>query len=398
MNHRYDFIYLFDVTDANPNGDPDAGNLPRIDTETGQGLATDVMLKRKIRNFVALTKNLVPPFGIYVQEGAVLGRAHVDAFKSLGISLGEESRGEIKEEIAEELGTAGLPDGIRTDEDEDDRHWLVIEGVADKKEIKEWVKQAELSGKAKSAITKVLKSAKGRRPTRDETESGREEMCKNYFDIRTFGAVMSLKSAPNCGQVRGPVQISFARSIDPIVSSEHALTRCAVATEAESEKQSGGNRTMGRKFTVPYALYRAHGFINPFLADNTKFSEGDDLKLLFQALENAFQFDASAARPPGSMAPRALLVFRHDGSGLDGEQKTQQAKLGCAPSHALFDRLKITSFEKQPSADGKPPRSFDEYKSRITFDDTPLDEFIAPPSGSPTEIDLKNGVTLIRRI
>ena len=131
-------------------------------------------------------------------------------------------------------------------------------------------------------------------------------MCKNYFDIRAFGAVMSLKSAPNCGQVRGPVQISFARSVDPIVSSEHALTRCAVATEAESEKQSGGNRTMGRKFTVAYTFYRAHGFINPFLADDTGFSEDVDLELLFSGLENAFQFDASAARPPGSMAPREL--------------------------------------------------------------------------------------------
>jgi CRISPR-associated protein Csd2 len=224
-------------------------------------------------------------------------------------------------------------------------------------------------------------------------------MCKTYFDIRAFGAVMSLKSVPNCGQVRGPVQFSFSRSIDPIVTSEHAITRCAVATEKESEKQSGGNRTMGRKFTVPYALYRTHGFINPFLADQTGFSD-QDLELLFTALENAFQFDASAARPAGSMTPRALLVFRHDGTDSNGGQKVQQAKLGCAPSHSLFDRLKITSFETQPAEDGKPPRCFGAYADRIEFDSggeggwKKLNDFIKPGETN----DLGNGVTLIRRI
>lgn len=397
MNHRYDFIYLFDATDANPNGDPDAGNLPRVDTETGQGLVTDVMLKRKVRNFVALTKNLIPPHGIYVQEGAILGRAHTEAFKSLNISLGEDARGEITESLHEELSAATLPEGIRLEENEDEKFFLVIEGTADKAQIKTDLKESELSKAAQTAIGKVLKAAKGRPPTREETESGKGKMCETYFDIRTFGAVMSLKSAPNCGQVRGPVQISFARSVDPIVTSEHAITRCAVATEKESEKQSGGNRTMGRKFTVPYALYRTHGFINPFLADQTKFSD-EDLELFFIALENAFQFDASAARPAGSMAPRALLIFRHDGTGTDGEQKTQQAKLGCASSHSLFDRLKIESFEQSPAEDGKPPRSFEAYAQKITFDGKRLDDFIPPPNGKPAEIDLKNGITLIRRI
>lgn len=328
--NRYDFIYLFDVTDANPNGDPDAGNLPRLDTETSQGLVTDVCLKRKIRNYVQLVKPECQArkvsgsenwFDIYVREKAVLNQQHAKAYEAC----------KLKPEPKK------LP-----------------KAATDADCVKGW-------------------------------------MCQNFYDIRTFGAVMT--TDVNCGQVRGPVQLSFARSIDRIVSAEHSLTRMAVTTVQDAEKQQGDNRTMGRKFTVPYALYRSHGFINPFLADQTKFSD-DDRELLFSAFENAFQFDASAARPPGSMAPRALLVFRHDGTGADGDQKAQQAKLGCAPSHVLFDRLKIKSFEEQPADDGKPPRSFESYKSRITFDGTPLDEFIK----SGESKDLGNGITLIRRI
>ncbi len=231
-----------------------------------------------------------------------------------------------------------------------------------------------------------------RKGSGEEVEEARKWMCQNFYDIRGFGAVMSL--AVNCGQVRGPIQISFSRSIDPIVISEHAITRMAVATEKEAEAQQGDNRTMGRKFTVPYVLYRCHGFINPFLADQTGFSEEEDLELFFQALENAFQFDQSAARPAGSMAPRALLIFRHDGTDTDEDQRAKQAKLGCAPSHSLFDRLKIESFEERPSADGKPPRKFTDYASRITFDDKPLDEVVK--SGETK--DLGNGITIIRRI
>lgn len=319
--NRYDFIYLFDVTDANPNGDPDAGNLPRLDPETGQGLATDVMQKRKIRNYVQLTKGDAPGYDIYVREKAILNQQHARAYEAL-----------------------------------------------------------------------KLDPKKAKQPERDKA---RDWMCQTFFDVRTFGAVMT--TDVNCGQVRGPVQLSFARSIDRIVSAEHAVTRMAVTTVQEAEKQQGDNRTMGRKFTLPYALYLTHGFINPFLADQTGFSD-DDRELLFTAFENAFQFDSSAARPPGSMAPRALLVFRHDGTGTDGEQKTQQAKLGCAPSHVLFDRLKIKSFEDEPAEDGKQPRSFDAYKLRMTFDDKPLDEVVTPPNGKPTEKDLGNGITLIRRI
>lgn len=327
MNHRYDFIYLFDTTDANPNGDPDAGNLPRVDSESGQGLITDVCIKRKVRNFVELTRQDTPNYDIYVKEKAVLMRAHEKAYEAL------------KEEGKEQ-------------------------------------------GEAKAGK---------RKGSGDEVEAARNWMCQNFYDIRSLGAVMSL--AVNCGQVRGPIQIGFSRSIDPIVISEHAITRMAVATEKEAEAQQGDNRTMGRKFTVPYGLYRCHGFVNPFLADQTGFSD-EDLELFFQALENAFQFDQSAARPAGSMAPRALLVFRHDGTDTNPEQRAKQAKLGCAPSHALFDRLAIESFEDKPAADGKPPRKFADYAPRITFDGKTLDDFIKPGESK----DLGTGITLIRRI
>lgn len=265
--NRYDFIYLFDAIDANPNGDPDAGNLPRLDPETGQGLATDVMLKRKIRNFVQLTKNETPGHDIYIKEKAILNHQH---------------------------------------------------------------------GRAYTAIDTDPKKAK--QPERDQA---REWMCKNFYDIRTFGAVMTTEV--NCGQVRGPVQLSFARSIDRIVTAEHAVTRMAVTTEKEAEKQSGDNRTMGRKFTVPYALYRTHGFINPFLAAQTGFSD-DDRELLFAALINAFQFDQSAARPAGSMNPRGLIVFEHN------------SQLGNAPSHKLLEAVTITR-----KSTVEVPRAFTDY-------------------------------------
>lgn len=193
LENRYDFVLLFDVKDGNPNGDPDAGNLPRVDAETGCGLVTDVSLKRKVRNFVGLVKEEQPPFEIYVKEKAVLNRQHTRAYHGIDASdmLEEDKSGKVKSK-----------------------------------------------GKA------------------DTVEQARQWMCKNFFDVRTFGAVMS--TGVNCGQVRGPVQITFARSVDPVVASEHSITRMAVATEAEAEKQSGDNRTMGRKFTIPYGLYVAH--------------------------------------------------------------------------------------------------------------------------------------------
>jgi CRISPR-associated protein Csd2 len=280
MNNRYDFLFLFDCKDANPNGDPDAGNLPRIDAETGQGLVTDVCIKRKIRNFIQTTRT---DLNIYFKEFAVHNNQHKEAYKAL--DLGDPKKA----------------------------------GRAEKDKAREW-------------------------------------MCQNFYDVRTFGAVMSTEI--NCGQVRGPVQISFARSIDPIVASEHAITRTSVTNEKDIEKE----RTMGRKFTIPYGLYQAQGFVNPFLADQTGFSD-EDLELLFQSVENAFQFDQSAARPAGSMTPRALLVFKHD------------TQLGNAPSHTLFDLVTIA---KKPGVEA--PRSFGDYE--VTID----------------EAAIPNGVTLIRRI
>jgi CRISPR-associated protein Csd2 len=291
VQHRYDFVYLFDIADGNPNGDPDAGNLPRIDPETGQGLVTDVCLKRKVRNFVGLTHNEQPPYEIYVKEKAVLNQQHDRAYQALNINS----------------------------------------------------KKRESKGKDKAQEDRQLTAW----------------MCNNFFDIRAFGAVMTLEV--NCGQVRGPIQFAISRSIDPILSSEHAITRCAVATEREAEKQEGDNRTMGRKFTVPYALYRVHGYINPNLAEKTGFNEAD-LGLFKQALSMMFEHDRSAAR--GNMAPRACYAFHHD------------SKLGNARADQLFDRVAIQLKPELRNA-GKPARSFADYN--VTLDEKNL------PSGITIE-------------
>ena len=284
LNHRYDFVLLFDVKDGNPNGDPDAGNLPRVDSETGHGLVTDVSLKRKVRNFVGMLHEEQPPYEIYVKEKSVLNLQHVRAYKALDM-----------EDLLE-------PD-----------------------------KSGHLKSKGKA----------------DDADKARRWMCQNFYDVRSFGAVMS--TGVNCGQVRGPVQMTFARSIDRIIASEFAITRMAVATEKEAEDQSGGNRTIGRKFTVPYGLYVAHGFVSAHLADQTGFSE-TDLDLLWQALTEMFEHDRSAAR--GEMATRGLYVFKHEG------------KLGNAPAYSLFERIKA---EKQVEV----PRSFNDYVVTVDTDNLP---------------------------
>ena len=349
IQNRYDFVLLFDVKDGNPNGDPDAGNLPRMDAETGRGLVTDVCLKRKIRNYVALRENYKTPHNIYVREKAVLGRAHVEAFKTIGIGLGEEAQLKVEQKLAQAFESVTLPEGLTLTGDDEDGWVLVFAADLDKKEIKDWLKEAKKEKSCSADIQKLisdgLKQVKARRPDSGEVEKGREWMCKNYFDIRTFGAVMSLKSAPNCGQVRGPVQLTFGRSIDPVVALEHSITRMAVATEAESEKQSGDNRTMGRKFTVPYGLYAAHGFISAHLAEQTGFSD-DDLELLWAALIEMFEHDRSAAR--GEMTTRGLYVFKHD------------SELGNAPAHALFERI------RPKLKDGvSVPRSLEDYEVAV---------------------------------
>lgn len=270
IQNRYDFLLLFDVEDGNPNGDPDAGNLPRIDAQTGHGLVTDVCLKRKVRNYVGLVKEEKPPHEIYVKEKAILNRQHARAYKALGVDLS---------------------------------------------------------------------ASDAKRKGGDRVDDARKWMCQNFYDVRTFGAVMS--TGINCGQVRGPVQLTFARSVDPVVSLEHSITRMAVATEAEAEKQQGDNRTMGRKFTVPYGVYCARGYISAHLAQQTGFSD-DDLALFWEALQNMFEHDRSAAR--GQMSTRGLYVFKHG------------TALGNAPAHSLFDRISV---RKKDSVDA--PRHFSDY-------------------------------------
>lgn len=281
MNERIEFVYLFDVRDGNPNGDPDAGNLPRTDPETGHGLVTDVCLKRKIRNYVAVSRRDETHYKIYIREKAVLNDFHEGAWDA--------------------------------------------------------VKPKTQIGNDRKKLPK------------DEKEAANLTlwMCEQFFDIRTFGAVMS--TGTNCGQVRGPVQFGFARSIEPIASFDQAITRCAVTNEKDVDKE----RTIGRKYIVPYGLYRVHGFINAHLAAQTKFDEnGEDLKLFFEALERMFDVDRSASR--GEMAPRRLIVFKHS------------SPLGNAPAHKLFERVTV----RRRPGDG-PARSFADYAVEIDTTDLP---------------------------
>ena len=319
LARRYDFVLVFDVRDGNPNGDPDAGNMPRLDAESGHGLVTDVSLKRKVRNFVGLVKEQEERapvdgekrFEIYVREKAILNHQHQRAYSALNLDAAPE---EQAEEATENVAT----------------------DAKKKKPAKE-----------------------KRKGSADDVNQARKWMCQNFFDVRTFGAVMS--TGVNCGQVRGPVQLTFARSVEPIVALEHSITRMAVATEGEAEKQQGDNRTMGRKHTVPYGVYVAHGFVSSFLAKQTGFGE-EDLELLFQALSQMFEHDRSAAR--GEMATRGLYVFKHD------------SELGNAPAHALFDRLKV-----QPKAPGEVARSFDAYTVAFDGQELAVGQSIQPVPG-----------------
>ena len=282
IKNRFDFLLVFDVQDGNPNGDPDAGNMPRIDAETGRGLVTDVCLKRKVRNFVQIIKSDKPGFDVFVKEKAVLNRAIEGAYTELGVDL--------------------------------------TKPPADAKDGKKRNKDGQGQG--------------------SEIDKARIQMCNKYFDIRTFGAVLAVGA--NAGQVRGPVQMTFARSVDPVVTLEHSITRMAVTTEAEAEKQGGDNRTMGRKNTIPYGLYVAHGFVSAHLAAQTGFSQ-EDLDLLWAALNNMFEHDRSAAR--GLMTTRKLVIFEHDNA------------LGQASAQSLFDLVTIKRKDET-----KPPRVFSDYE------------------------------------
>ena len=283
IEKRYDFVMLFDVENGNPNGDPDAGNMPRIDPETGYGLVTDVCLKRKIRNYVETVKEGEPGYRIYIKDGVPLNRSDIEACDYVGVK-------------------------------------------ADK-----------------------LKEAKKKDENLDEKI--RNFMCENFFDIRTFGAVMTtfVKGALNCGQVRGPVQLGFARSVDPIVPQEVTITRVAITTEADAEKKG---TEMGRKYIVPYGLYRVEGYISANLARKTTGFSEDDLELLWQAILNMFELDRSAAR--GKMAVRQLIVFRHD------------SELGNAPAWKLFELVKA---EKNPGVVA--PRAYSDYTLSVDEENLP---------------------------
>ncbi len=277
IKNKYDFVVLFDVENGNPNGDPDAGNMPRIDTESGFGIVTDVCLKRKIRNYIEMLKEDEAGYKIYIKDNVPLNRSDAKAFEYFNV---------------------------------------------DEKDIK-------TSKKSDPELDIKIRSF----------------MCQNFFDIRTFGAVMTtfVKANLNCGQVRGPVQLGFAKSIDPILPQEITITRVAITTESDAERKG---TEMGRKYVVPYGLYRVEGFVSANLARKvTGFSE-EDLELLWQAILNMFENDHSAAR--GKMAVRKLIIFKHE------------SELGCAPAHKLFDSIKIA--KKQEI---EVPRSFSDYKIEL---------------------------------
>lgn len=300
LDRRYDFVVLFDVVNGNPNGDPDAGNAPRVDPETGRGLVSDVCLKRKIRNYVTLARTTaegLPEQGydIYVKERAILNQQHQRAYDAVALASPESP---------------------------------APKGGKGRKE------KCEPGGAAK---------------TQAAVDAARAWMCQTFFDIRMFGAVMT--TDVNAGQVRGPVQITFSRSVDPIVSLEQAITRMAVTTTQESEQQEGGNRTMGRKEIVPYGLYVGYGFVSPQLARQTGFTKGD-LELLRQALGAMFEFDRSSAR--GLMGTKGLWAFEHESA------------LGNAPAHRLFERIRVT--RRDPSL---PPRELGDYDVTVDRDNLP---------------------------
>lgn len=304
LNNRYDFVFFFDVKDGNPNGDPDAGNLPRVDAETGMGLVTDVCLKRKVRNYVQLAppmdndNKLKAGYDIFIKEKAILNNLIEDAYKKLKIDLDEPPKNES--------------DGKKRNE----------KGVAQGCEI----------------------------------AKGRERMCKDFYDIRTFGAVLS--TGANAGQVRGPIQLTFARSVEPVIALEHSITRVAKTTVERAE--TGGSE-MGRKYTVPYGLYRAHGFVSAHLANQTGFAQ-EDLDLFWKAMKEMFEHDHSAAR--GLMSTRKLIVFEHKDA------------LGNKPAHELFDRVTW----KRNSDKKKPAREFSDYE--ILLDGKPLAETFKVVSAS----------------
>jgi CRISPR-associated protein Csd2 len=353
VQNRYEFVYLFDVKNGNPNGDPDAGNLPRIDPETSHGIVTDVCLKRKIRNYVDIAKQNKPPFEIHVREGAFLSehhkRAHL-AIENEAISI------VVPEDLKNEFESfEGYPVGISFSK-EGNPPFLTLslsdleDAEKEAKKIKEKKKQEDLNNKqklsmaAKASLMELFVDCKEKRAA--------QWMCKNFFDVRTFGAVMSTGDK-RCGQVRGPVQLGFARSIDPIFGLDISMFRTAAVKIEEPDDRGLG----ARKSVVPYGLYRAHGFISAPLAKQTGFSE-EDLELLWKALQNMFDHDHSAAR--GEMTSRGLIVFKHN------------SELGNASAQGLFDLVTVERSKDPSKTDvSKPARSFYDYDVVIAKDKLP---------------------------
>lgn len=305
IRNRYEFLYLFDCENGNPNGDPDAGNAPRIDPEDMRGLVSDVALKRRVRNYVQAAFENKAPNAIFVEHGTNLNRPILKAHEETG----------------------GSPD-----------------------------------------------AAKG--ATKSKVEKARQWMCKTFYDVRTFGAVMS--TGANAGQVRGPAQVSFARSVDPILALEFSVTRGAIAEEVkgaktsedyarwEAEQPEDKLRTMGRKALVPYGLYVAKGFISANLSTSTGFSE-DDLKILWDALLGMYDHDRSASK--GVMGPRGLYIFKHVGTDSDPDQRARQAKLGCCPAQAVLDLGRVVDICKKDGADA--PRRFSDYTVKVHHQNVP---------------------------
>lgn len=323
INNRYEFVLLYDVKNGNPNGDPDGGNMPRIDPETGHGIVTDVCLKRKIRNYVDLVKNNESPYEIHVREGAFLSEHHKRAHRSLDH---EKYHVFVPADLRDELRAYNrYPEGVGFEND-----GLYLQLSCDLDMAKKAIGKLKDISDASTALLKELF-------VNSKEMVAKKWMCKNFFDVRTFGAVMSTGDK-TCGQVRGPIQLNFSRSIDSICGLDVAMFRtAAVSVEKPEDKGLGA-----RKSIVPYGLYRAHGYISAPLANQTGFSE-TDLKLFWEALINMFDHDRSASR--GEMAPQKIIVFKH------------QDKLGNAPAHKLFDLINI----KRAEGSEGPARSFKDY-------------------------------------
>ena len=353
IKNRYEFVYLFDVNKGNPNGDPDAGNAPRQDYETGKGLVTDVCLKRKIRNYVDITKNNQAPYEIHVREGAFLSEHHKRAH--LAIEK-EKIQMTIPEDLVSEFKAfEAYPDGI-VFSGNGDRPCLVLSLVGLEETEKKAKALQEKSKQADAENTKLISpaaKAKLRELFIDSKEKKAAQwMCKNFFDVRTFGAVMSTGDM-RCGQIRGPVQFGFAESVDSIVGKEISMSRTAAVSVDDPDQKGLG----ARKSIVPYGLYRVHGYVSAHLASQTNFS-GADLEILWSALLNMFDHDPAAART--GMSARKLIIFKHD------------SPLGNASSSKLFDMVKITPTDK-------PARDFADYMEKITV---------------PSQADMPGGVTV----